>query len=73
MAYATYDELVKGVKRDYPEKTTSDRLRRGLDRVAPPGKEANPDICDLYEERTDDGAATRLVEHWGASRLFRSR
>lgn len=71
MAYANYDELVKGVKKDYPAKTTADRLETGLNRVAPPGKRANPEICRLYEDRTDEDAAVRLVEHWAASRLFR--
>ena len=73
MAYMSYDELVKGVKKDYPIKTTADRLEKGLNRVAPPGKEANPDVCELYEKRTDEDAAVRMVEHWSASRLFRPR
>lgn len=71
MAYTSYEDMVRGVKKDYPAKTTADRLETGLNRVAPPGKRANPDICDLYERRTDEDAATRLIEHWGASRLFR--
>jgi hypothetical protein len=71
MAYGSYDELVKGVKKDYPRETTADKFEEGLNRVAPPGKRANPDITALYEERTDEDAAVKLVEHWGASRLFR--
>jgi|GEM_PF-4548259 len=73
MAYADYDELVKGVKKDYPEKTTDDRFMEGLNRVAPPGKVADEKTAKLYEDRTDADAATRLVDHWGTSRLFRSR
>jgi hypothetical protein len=71
MAYANYDELVKGVKKDYPKETTAEKLEEGLNRVAPPGKKANPDICEVYEERTDEDAAVKLVEHWAASRLFK--
>jgi len=71
MAYGSYDELVKGVKKDYPKETTAEKLEEGLNRVAPPGKKANPEICEVYEERTDEDAAVKLVEHWAASRLFK--
>ncbi len=71
MAYGNYEELVKGVKKDYPKETTAEKLEEGLNRVAPPGKRANPDICGLYERQTNEDAAVKLVEHWAASRLFR--
>ena len=73
MSYANYAELEKGIKEEYPRNTTDDRFMRGLNRVAPPGYEADPATAQQYEERTDDEAAGRLVQRWGTSRLFRRK
>ena len=73
MAYATFEDLRKGVIAKWPGKTTAERFKRGLNRVAPPGMEACPDTAELFCERTDEDAAELMVERWGASRLFRRR
>ena len=73
MPYANYEELRKGVIEEYPRNTTDDRFMSGLNRVAPPGYEADPDTAKVYEERTDDEAAEKLVKRWGSSRLFRRK
>jgi len=73
MPYANYTELEKGVKEEYPKNTTDDRFMEGLNRVAPPGYEADPDTAKEYEDRTDEDAAGKLVKRWGTSRLFRKR
>ena len=73
MPYANYEELRSGVAEAYPRNTTDDRFMSGLNRVAPPGYEADPDTARLYEQRTDEDAADRLVRRWSTSRLFRRR
>ena len=73
MPYANYEELRKGVIEEYPRNTTDDRFMTGLNRVAPPGYEADPDTAKVYEEHTDDDAAEKLVKRWGFSRLFRRK
>lgn len=73
MPYANYDELERGIKEEYPRNTTDERFMSGLNRVAPPGYEADPATARVYEERTDENAAVKLVRRWGTSRLFRRK
>jgi len=73
MAYATFEDLKKGIIAEYPKNTTDERFKRGLNRVARPGFEANPDTAELYDERTNGDAAEKLVERWSMSRLFRRK
>ncbi len=73
MAYATFEDLKKGIIEEYPKNTTDERFKRGLNRVAPPGYEANPDTAELYDERTNGDAAEKLVKRWSTSRLFRKK
>ena len=73
MPYANYEELRRGVIEEYVKNTTDDRFMDGLNRVAPPGYEADPSTARLYEERTDEDAAEKLVKRWGTSRLFRRK
>ena len=73
MPYANYDELERGIKEEYPRNTTDERFMSGLNRVAPPGYEADPATARVYEERADENAAVKLVRRWGTSRLFRRK
>lgn len=70
MGYANYQELQQNVPGEYAGATTSAALSRGLNRVAPPGKSANNEVCDYYERQTDRNAGEKLVRRWGTSRLF---
>jgi len=73
MAYANFEDLKRGVIIKYPKNTTDERFKKGLNRVAPPGMEANPDTAELYDERTNADAAELLVDRWSHSRLFRRK
>ncbi|MCL0076480.1 hypothetical protein M1O12_00350 [Dehalococcoidia bacterium] len=73
MAYATFEDLKRGVVDRFVANTTAERFKRGLNRVAAPGMEACPDTAELYDQRTDRDAAELLVDRWSTSRLFRRR
>ena len=72
MKRLNWEDIQANVPKDYTDATTKGKLMDGLNRVAPPGKEADPDTAELYEKHTDEAAGKRMVENWGNSRLFRS-
>lgn len=70
MAYGSFQDLQSNVPGEYARGTTSEKVARGLNRVAPPGKSANREVCDYYESQTNEEAGRKLVQRWGTSRLF---
>ncbi len=73
MKRLSWEDIEENVPKDYAEATTKEKFETGLNRVAPPGKVADPETAKLYEERTDEDAGKKMVKNWGNSRLFKSK